>query len=197
MKHKISLFLLVLTLALAVLTVNAAKKNDEIQRMGIFISNFTEIGMFDIDIDDIDNSELIRFGIAHNIINNPKSTLKKCTLRGCKYGPSLMAGSAVTASVKRYFDLPVKNKSLTEYANEAEYDGDNYHFDAREWRDDTVYYAEVQNVSRERGIITMTGELYNPKKKSERPASFTATAKPHEWNGKDTWAILSLNVEWY
>ena len=42
----------------------------------------------------------------------------------------------------------------------------------------------------------MSGELYNIKNKKDRPATFTATAKPHVWDDKDTWAILSLSVEW-
>ena len=32
--------------------------------------------------------------------------------------------------------------------------------------------------------------------KKERPAKFQAVAKPYRWNGKDTWAILSLETEW-
>ena len=193
MKRKI--FTALFILALALLTTNAAKKNDELHRMGIFISNFTEQGMFDIDIDSIGNAELVRFGIAHNVINNPKSTVKKCALPDCEYGPSLMAGSSVAASVKKYFDLDVNNRTVTGHP-EAIYDGSSYHFDARQWRDDTVYYAEVQDVRRGRGLVHMEGELYNLKRKSDRPAYFTATAKPYKWQGKNTWSILSLSVEW-
>ncbi len=193
MKRKI--FTALLISALALLTLNASRSNDEIKRMGIFISNFTELGMYDIDIDTVENSELVRFGIGHNVINNPKSTVKKCTLPGCEYGPSLMSGSSVTESVKKYFDLDVKNETVTGNL-EAIFDGRSYHFDAQEWKPDDVYYAEVQDVNRGRGFVQMEGELYNIKKKSDRPAWFTAKAKPYRYNGKNTWAILSLSVEW-
>ena len=193
MTRKIFTALLVLTLAL--LTLNAAKKNDELHRMGIFISNFTELGMYDININDIGNADLVRFGIGHNVINNPKSTVRKCALPDCEYGPSLMSGSSVAQSVKKYFDLDVNNRTVTGQP-EAIYDGSSYHFDARQWRDDTVYYAEVQKVRREDGLVHMDGELYNLRKKSDRPAYFTAIAKPYKYSGKNTWSILSLSVEW-
>ena len=69
MKRKFLLTVFVLTLAL--LTVNASRESSEIKRMGIFISNFTELGMFEIDIDSIEDTDLILFGIGHNVINNP------------------------------------------------------------------------------------------------------------------------------
>jgi len=194
-KLKRKIFTALFIFALALLTLNASRSNDEIKRMGIFISNFTELGMYDIDIDTVENSELVRFGIGHNVINNPKSTVRKCTLPGCEYGPSLMPGSSVTESVKKYFDLDVKNETVTG-SPEAIFDGRSYHFDAQEWKPDDVYYAEVQDVNRGRGFVQMEGELYNIKKKSDRPAWFTAKAKPYRYNGKNTWAILSLSVEW-
>ena len=188
-------FTALLVLTLALLTLNAAKKNDELHRMGIFISNFTELGMYYININDIGNADLVRFGIGHNVINNAKSTVKKCALPGCEYGPSLMSGQAVAASVKKYFDLDVSNRTVTG-SPEAIYDGSSYHFDAGQWREDTVYYAEVQKVRREDGLVHMEGELYNVKRKSDRPGYFTAIAKPYKWQGKNTWSILSLSVEW-
>ena len=193
MKRRIFTAIFILTIAF--FTSNATKQSDEIKRMGIFISNFTEQGMYEIDINSIGNADLVRFGIAHNVINKPKSTVKKCALPDCEYGPSLMSGSSVAQSVKKYFDMDVNNRTVTGQP-EAIYDGSSYHFDARQWKDDTIYYAEVQDVRRERGLVHMEGELYNLKHKSERPAYFTAIAKPYKWQGKNTWSILKLSVEW-
>ncbi|MBQ9629487.1 MAG: hypothetical protein IJR43_09535, partial [Synergistaceae bacterium] len=138
----------------------------------------------------------IRFGIAHNVINRSKSTVRKCTRRGCDYGTSTMTGKSVAESVRKYFDMGIKNQSVMGDAPEAFYDGESYHFEPKQWRPETVYYAEVQDVSQRRGIITMTGELYNLHRKSDRPATFTAEAKPYRWDKKDTWSIISLRVEW-
>ncbi len=203
---RISIALFVLTLFVGV--SSASPSRDELKRMGIFISNFTEQGFYNFDIDEEGDedmlhlgdpsnmSELIRFGIAHNVINRSKSTVRKCTRRGCDYGSSTMTGKSVAESVRKYFDMGIKNQSVMGDAPEAFYDGESYHFEPKQWRPETVYYAEVQDVSSRRGIITMTGELYNLHRKSDRPATFTAEAKAYRWDKKDTWAILSLRVDW-
>ena len=206
MKRKILLCFAILFLA--VLSIGAVKQTEEIKRMGIFISNFTELGMYRFDLEedgyedtlhlgDPDSmSELIRFGIGHNVINN-KKLITKCTKKNCEYGPSLISASNVASSVRKYFDLKVKHASVEGDAPEVHYDGKNYHFDARDYVNEPIYYAEVQDVKRGKSVITMSGELYNIKDKSDRPGTFTAKAKPYKWNKKDTWAILSLEVEWY
>ena len=206
MKRKF--FAALLTVTALFFTMGAAKQSDEISRMGIFISNFTEQGLynFDLDSDGDENmlhfgnpnnvGDLIRFGIAHNIINN-KSTVKNCKRKGCKYGPKIMSAESVSTAIEKYFDIDdIDHQSIMGYAPEAYFDGDNYHFDPKHWGEDKIYYAEVQEVSRSKRVITMEGELYNLHRKSERPAYFTATAKPYKWNGKNTWAILSLRVDW-
>ena len=211
MKRRIFLALLVLFVAL--LSLGASKKSDELKRMSIFISNFTEQNMSNFDMDEDGDNDfmhlgdpeyadiLLHFGIIHNIINNPKSTLKTCPDKKCPYGKNIMSGQAVTASIKRYFGVSVKPAKLPEAGDPdfaVHYDGKNYHFNAATIRGDVdeVYYADVQKAKPEGNIIVMSGELYNTKNKKDRPATFTATAKPHKWNGKDTWAILSLSVEW-
>ena len=204
-KYLAKLFVLVLTCALMLAVKSQPSERD---RMGIFISNFTEQGLYDFDLEadgDPDmahfgnpafTDELIKFGLTHNVINRAKSTLKLCPKKRCPDGPHIMTGKSVAESVRKYFDLNIKNKTVDEDTTTLVYDGKNYHFDADDLRPGKVYYAEVQDVSRSRGVITMTGELYNVKNKKDRPATFTATAKPHIWNDKDTWAILSLKVDW-
>ena len=208
MRRKI--FISILILILAVLSLGAAKQQSEKQRMGIFISNFTELGMYDFDVyegdgedgrlthlgDPINTSELIKFGIGHNVINNPKSTVKPCPDKNCEYGNSIMSAQSVSASLKRYFNMSIKHNSVLNDLPQIYFDGKNYHFYAEDFKPERVYYADVQNVSKRKGIITMTGELYDVKNKSDRPATFEATAKPHKYNNKDTWAILSLTVDW-
>ena len=208
MKRKV--FAGIMLLALCAASFGASKQNDELKRMSTFISNFTEQQMYDFDMEkDGDNGlihlgdpddvySLYYFGIVHNIINNPKSTLKACPDKKCLYGKNIMSAQAVAASVKKYFGVSIKGRELPEAGDSdfaVHYDGKNYHFNASSWMPDTMYYAEVQEVSRTKDIITMSGELYDPNNKKDRPATFTATAKPHVWNGKDTWAILSLVVE--
>lgn len=204
MKRKLLAVVLVLA---AVFSIGAAKKDDEIKRMGIFLSNFTELGMYEFDLEDDgpdeilhlgdpdSMGELIRFGVGHNIINN-KKLIQKCKRKDCDFGSSTIAKETVAASVRKYFDLDVKHQKVLGNAPEIDYDGKLYHFDKRNWNNDTIYYCDVQEVNRGKKFITMEGELYELDNPKHRPATFRAKAKPYKWNNKNTWAILSLSVEW-
>ena len=183
--------LLALTLACGASAAQFGK--DEMRRMSVFISNFTEVGLYDFDL-DLDVSDLIRFGIRHNYINDYKSRIKLCKDKECPHGALTIEGKFVVESVKKYFDLDLKNQSVTDSDPRCHFDGKLYHFEKAEG--ETVYYADVQQASREGKVVNMSGELYNVENKKERPAKFQAVAKPYKWNGKDTWAILSLETEW-
>ena len=205
MKRK--LFVASLLILVMIFSMGAAKKSDEIDRMGIFLSNFTELGMYEFDVEDDDGDEtlhlgssenmgeLIKFGIGHNIINN-KKLIGKCTRKNCDYGSSTISKESVAASVKKYFDLDVKHQDVLGDTPQAEFDGKLYHFDKDEFTNDTIYYCEVQNVTKDKKFVTMEGELYELGNKKNRPGFFVAKAKPYKYNKKDTWAILSLSVEW-
>ena len=204
MKRK---FLALSLILIVIFSMGAAKKSDEKKRMGIFISNFTELNMYEFDLeedgpdeilhlgDPYAMSELIRFGIGHNIINN-KKLIQKCTRKNCEFGSSTIAKESVAASVRKYFDLPVKHQKVMGDSPEIDFDGKLYHFDKRNWDSDVIYYADVQEVDKGESFITMSGELYELDNPKHRPANFVAKAKPYRWNNKDTWAILSLSVEW-
>ncbi|MBR4741594.1 MAG: hypothetical protein IK079_01680 [Desulfovibrio sp.] len=70
------------------------------------------------------------------------------------------------------------------------FDGTHYHFEGADG--ETVYYAEVQKATQEGDVIRMTGDIYNAEDKKDRPYTFEAFAKPCTWNGKKSWAILSM-----
>ncbi|MBQ7215363.1 MAG: hypothetical protein IJS39_05205 [Synergistaceae bacterium] len=160
-------------------------------RMGTFISNFTEAGIYDIDIDTISMEELAHFGVRHNYINNFKSRIKRCPKKNCPYGDLIIDKKYVAESVKKYFALNLDHTST----GEENYDGKVYHFELADG--ERPYYADVHEVSRKGNTITMRGELYFAEDEDDRPASFTATAQPYKFNGKDTWSILTLKTQWY
>ena len=162
----------------------------EMARMGTFISNFTEVGMYDIDIDTISMEELAHFGVWHNYINNRKSRVRPCRKKNCPYGELTIDKKYVAESVKKYFDVELEHTS----AEDANYDGKVYHVATADGIPD---YADVHEVSRKGNIITMRGELYSAADDEEHLASFTATAKPYKFNGQNTWSILTLKTDWY
>ena len=177
----------------------------ELKRMGTFLSNFTELGFLDFDVEKSGGDEtlhlgapenaadLIRFGIRHNYVNNFKSRIKPCPVKGCKHGSLVMDAKFAAESVRKYFDLDLKHRSVADADPPFHFDGKLYHFEGADG--EATYYAEVKRAVREGGVIRMTGEIYNAEDKNDRPFTFVAAAKPHKWNGKDTWAILSMKTK--
>ena len=109
-------------LGLAVVFCGAAfgASQSAMRRMGVFVSNFTEVGMYHIDADNISDSELAHFGEA--------------------------------------------------------------------------VQARVTHVSRRGDIVIMRGVTYWPDNDEIEGSPFTATAEPYTYGGKNTWAILTLDV---
>ena len=163
----------------------------EMKRMGVFLSNFTELGMYDVDAEDISDAELVHFGIWHNYVNNYRTRIEDCPDgEGCPYGWKVIRSSHVAGSVKKYFDLELGHVSI----EGGHYDGRYYHFMPADG--EIPYYADVQEVSQRGRVITMRGELYSSEDRDDRPATFTATVKPYRYGGKDTWAIITLKTKW-
>lgn len=164
---------------------------NELKLMSVFVSNFTEIGMNDIDIEDISDSELARFGIWHNLKNNFKSRIKPCTNKNCPYGSYIIDKKFVAESVLKYFDLEIEHQSAPD--NYGHYDGKKYyHFEGAEGE---AVQARVTGVETEGNIVIMRGKTYNPDNAKIEGKSFVAVAKPYKYNGKNTWSILSLHVD--
>lgn len=195
----------------------------DLKRMSVFISNFTELGFYDLDVTnesgealydlDVKNGsdwvlslggpdsapDLIHFGIWHNYLNN-ESRIKKCAKKNCEHGSLTIEGKFVQESVKKYFDLNLKNRSEMESDYPPYYfDGKLYHFEGADGQGEVLYYPEVKTASQEGGVVRMSGEIYSMEDlKIEKSSlgTFQAVAKPYKWNGKDTWAILSLRREY-
>ena len=182
----------------------AAPDAATLKRMSTFVSNFTEQGFFDFDLEkstgddalhfggDPSSPDLIRFGIMHNYINNFKSRVRNCAKKNCPDGALVIEAKYVAESVKKYFDIDLKHRSVVDSDPPYRYDGKLYHFDGADG--ETVYYAEVKKATTENGVVRMTGDIYNAEDKTDRPWTFEALAKPCKWKGLDTWSILSMRT---
>lgn len=184
-------FVALVIFLLALCDISFAATASELKRMSAFLSNFTEVGMYYFNIETPDDDELIYFGIMHNKINNP---IRVQNVRNKKYDRAVSAKS-VAESIKKYFDINIKHRTATDQSDEVyPYEKGRYYFVAADG--EIPYYAEVQNAQKRGAVITMNGEIYNSKNKNDRPAEFIATAKPYVYNGKNTWALLSLSTTW-
>ncbi len=167
----------------------------ELNRMSVFLSNFTELDMYNFTANDIvDNAQsddMIYFGIFHNFINNYKSRIQKCHSDNCSHGSLVIQGKYVKESLKKYFDYDLTAFSSTE---RFYYDGSYYYFNP--YNSKTTLYARVSHARQmSDGLVEMHGFFYNAKDKNDTYGSFTALAKNHTHNNKKTWAIIQLSSQ--
>ena len=165
--------------------------SSELKKMSTFVSNFTEVGMMNFRIDNLSDGDLARFGIWHNYNNNFRTRVKPCPNKHCPYGSLVIDKKYVAESVKKYFDLEMTHNSAPD--NYGHYDGKQYyHFDGA---DGECTYARVYEAEKRGNIIIMRGETYDPEHDYVEGSKFTARAKPYKYGGKNTWAILSLEID--
>ena len=160
---------------------------DTAKRMSVFISNFTELDMYDIpDVSEMTEDELVYFGTGHTFLNNTKQVKKTG-------GQLSVPSKAVSDAVKKYFGSAIESFSSSVYryeGNSYEYAKGNIVFGVPKERD--IYYARVDTAYKDGGLIIMTGDVYNLKKPADVRGPFYAYAKPYRHNGQNTWALLSL-----
>ncbi len=96
--------------------------------------------------------------------------------------------------MKRYFDYDIKTfPQVEEDGYPFHYTGSRYQFDKINYLKWTHAYATVLKARQTAdGKIEMTGQYYLPDEHNRIIGKFKALAKPHTWNGKDTWAIIRL-----
>lgn len=167
----------------------------QMKKMGIFLSNFTELGFYTVDHRDFLNplhpEMAIRFGIWHNYRNNFNSRIKRCK-QACPYGSLSIDGSYVTESIDKYLGFGFSNhKSVSSDYITCHYDGRTYHFEGADGENNAyVRVREARKISE--GVIRLRGEMYNPDNPSEIMGTCNAEITPSTWLGKPSWNLLRL-----
>ncbi|MBQ9405352.1 MAG: hypothetical protein IJU37_01270 [Desulfovibrio sp.] len=201
-KHTVPGLAVVLTLvffcSLQSLAVAGEFTPAEMKKMGVFLSNFTELGLYNVDhrdfLDPLHPEMAIRFGIWHNYVNNFKTRITHCKAN-CPYGSLLIEGRYVAESVEKYLGFGLgKHKSVRSDYITAHYDGKSYHFEGADGEvNPYVRVREARTASA--GVIQVRGELYNPEAPSENMGTFSAEITPATWRGKATWNLLNLDCQ--
>ena len=189
--------LLLLFLAFFLMSVcaaDAAEKvrvsDQDLKRMSVFLSNFTELGLTDIpDVSKLTAGKLVYFGIWHNYINNYSR------IKNTNDARVSIDAKFVLDSIKKYFAIDIKKsdlKSVTHFQQNFIYDGKKYIFEGANL--DTAIYAQVNEVYRSGKNLLMKGDIYKDDGVKEVLGKFTAYAKPWKYGGKETWALLSIKT---
>ena len=164
----------------------------DLRQMSDFVSSFIEIDYYNFDSQNITMDELLNFGIWHNYMNNMNLIEH---VQNDSYDSAISAKD-VEAAVRKYFALPVKHQSINFEGSVYPFRNGMYYFHAA---DGVPSRADVQEAVRKGNVITMRGKIIfnNTDNEDEILGEFVATAKPHKWKGKNTWAILSLKSTLY
>ncbi|MFP4979376.1 hypothetical protein ACE6ED_28595 [Paenibacillus sp. CN-4] len=157
-------------------------------KLGLFLSNFSELQMTAWDSAKPDTAALIRFGVWHNYLNNFDTAISST-----KEGKLYISKDKVAASVNKYFKLP-----LTRHASTKEYtfNGKGYVFDGADG--EPVNYVRVHEVYKlQTGGYKVLGKLYNPDvEEAEEFGKVTATVRKVTEKGSSRYILLKLDIRY-
>ncbi len=172
---------------------------DQIKKMGIFLSNFTECSFTKVSKGSfVDNPEdMVRFAICHNWINNSKRFVfkKKCGAETSEFDSfAHLDPKFVAETIKKYLDYDFKeHRSSSDY---IVYDKHTYCIPAADG-EQTPYVQVVSAKKQDDGTILVKGSSYYPdaEEKADGNVNVTAVIRPYKWNGKNTWSLVSMDMD--
>ncbi len=177
----------------------AAPSDRELKAMGLFLSNFTELGFTDIDAEEMAKPdsypELVRFGIMHNYVNNFKSRIETNKESAREHGDVRIKASWVEASVLKYFGLKfTADKSVDQSDPPYSFDGKYFHFWAADG--EAAWHAKVKKASTpQKGVWDLSGSVYNADNPTEILGDFTAVIRETVLKGKPHYVMVRLKTE--
>ncbi len=177
----------------------AAPSDRELKAMGLFLSNFTELGFTDVVTEEMvkpDNyPDLVRFGIMHNYVNNFKSRIEPNKENAREHGDVRIKASWVEESVLKYFGLKfTADKSVDQSDPPYSFDGKYFHFWAADG--EAAWHAKVKKASNpQKGVWDLSGSVYNADDPTEILGDFTAVIRETVLKGKPHYVMVRLKTE--
>lgn len=173
-----------------------------LKKMGVFLSNFTECFVYNNTRENMIKhpENIISFGICHNYVNNFRGRFVEvpgCTVSStddkCANGTMMIDRKFINESSRRYLNYDLKEFMSVE---NGYYDGHNFRIHPADG--EMVRQVEVlEAVPQDDGTILVKGSTYIPDM-DETPSNtpdLTAVIKPHTWNNKETWSLISIKVD--
>lgn len=158
----------------------------ESKKLGVFLSNFTELQLYNFDAKKVSSSDLIRFGVWHNYINNFNSRIS--SLNGKLY----ISKSSVETSILKYFNITFKDhRSVLN----LKYNGKGYVFDGADG--ERVLYVQVDELyGMGSNQYRVNGHLYDPEDSNDTIVSrVDATVKKVKTGKEYRYVLTQLSVK--
>lgn len=130
-----------------------ATSQAELKKMGVFLSNFTELRIDKFNLNNINDSELIHFGVWHNYINNYEKL--GVTTKDDKY---FISKKNVEQTIYKYFNIKFKNhKTVDRFI----FNKQGYSFVGADG--EAINYVRVQRVyDLGNNKLRLSGQYYDP-----------------------------------
>lgn len=159
--------------------------SNESKKLGVFLSNFTELQLYKFDAQKLNNSDLIRFGIRHNYINNFDSRI------GSSNGKLYISKTNVESSILKYFNIKFKDHRTIQ---NFKYNGKGYTFDGADG--ERVYYVQADDFyDLGNNNYRLNGHLYDPDSSEDIVSRVDATMKKVKSGNQYRYVLLKLNVK--
>lgn len=158
---------------------------EELEKIGLFLSNFTELGLNEFNVSNYNIEDLIYFGIWHNYINNSKTTME------FRDGKSFINKKYVEQSIKKYTNIDLKeHKTVARHNFIFEFIGEEYKYIPA----DGGLYPQVKVdkvIDKGSGIINVQGKLYSNEEQSE---GFFGSVNANITKVEDRYCLVSISV---
>lgn len=177
-----------------------APTQKELKDTSLFLSNFTELGFMEIDVEEMSHPDsypdLVRFGIQHNYINNFKSRVRQNKDNPGDTGELRIKAAYVEESVQKYFGIKIKaDRSVDQSDPPYFFKGGYFSFFGADG--EAPWYARVEEaLSPKKGIWELRGEIYNADDPEDIFGTFNATIKEAMWGKKRTYVMVSMTSEY-
>lgn len=172
---------------------------DQLKKMGVFLSNFTECNYTNISKGSfIDQpGEMVHFAMCHNWINNHKifSMRKSCGKNSEEYEVfAHLDPKALAATIKKYLDYDFKEHQS--YEDYITYDGHTYCMPAGDG-EQTPNVKVVSAKKQDDGTILVRGSSFYPDAEEDADDNINVKAviRPYVWNGKNTWSLVKMEMD--
>ncbi len=177
----------------------AAQDAKTLKGMNIFLSNFAELDVWDVEAKDIaeDYETAVRFGIGHNYINNFKSRIVPVGKAMKEHGDFCIESKYVAESVKKYFGVSVKmEESIEDSEPSCILKDKKFYFKGDDWKKKPYCYARIESIEGPvKGVYKASGVICKADSSKDVLADFEAEFKDYQWKGKKTWVLIKMSSE--
>lgn len=172
---------------------------DEVKKLGIFLSNFSECDLVVTGQSDMENdpAKLVKFAACHDLLNNKKLVTMKKTCAGSSNATPIyvhIQPSRVAETAKRYLDIDFTDFTDPALESMTDKSGSFCMVDPRGKNTGFTYVKVTDTTDLADGSMAVTGQEVDKDTGASYGTEVHAVVAPHVYNKKNTWYLLSYKA---